>query len=78
MIECFQNDSRLRLPSEGIMPADHPVWTKGGWKVFLNTPEEVWPRIRYVESNPLKEGLPRQSWPFVVLYDNWPLHRRRS
>ena len=57
------------------MPQNHPVWTKNGWKVFLNSPSEVWGRIRYVEKNPLKENLPRQNWPFVVVYDNWPFRK---
>jgi hypothetical protein len=46
------------------------------WKVFLSTPEEVRQRISYVERNPLKEGLPRQVWPFVTPYDNWPFHKQ--
>ena len=75
MIECLQNESRLHLMSHNTVPPDHPVWTKGGWRVFLNTPEEVWARIRYVECNPIKEGLLRQDWPFVVPYDNWPFHK---
>ena len=78
MIENFQNESRTRLIENLIAPAEHPVWTKGGWKVFLNTPEEVWPRIRYVEGNSMKEGLPKQSWPFVVTYDNWPFHKKKQ
>ena len=76
MIELFQEESRRRLGSTGAVSADHPMWTKNGWKVYLDTPEAVWSRIRYVERNPLKEGPPRQSWPFVVPYDNWPFHRQ--
>jgi REP element-mobilizing transposase RayT len=78
MIDSLQRDSRSHRQSLGIIPADHPVWTKGGWKVFLNTPAEVWSRIRYVEGNPMKEGLPRQAWPFISPYDNWPFRARRS
>lgn len=78
MIEYLQSQSRSTLIEGGYAPVDHPVWTKGGWKVFLNAPDEVWSRVRYVEGNPAREGLPRQVWPFVVEYDNWPLHRRRS
>ena len=40
-------------------------WVEGGWNVYLNTPDEVSQRIRYVEANPLKAGLPAQHWPFV-------------
>jgi hypothetical protein len=78
MIDNLQNESRGRLIESQLLPDEHPVWTKGGWKVFLDAPEEVWPRIRYVEGNPMKEGLPKQSWPFVVPYDNWPFHKRRQ
>ncbi len=42
-----------------------PCWGTGRWKV-LDTPDEVRRAIRYVESNPLKEGKPRQSWSFVA------------
>jgi REP element-mobilizing transposase RayT len=66
--------STLRLVDEGIhpfqslKPPDGPppkCWARGEWKVFLNTEEEVERAIRYVEDNPLKEGKPRQRWPFV-------------
>jgi REP element-mobilizing transposase RayT len=75
MIGNLQGASRTWLSKRGLVPKEHPVWTKGGWKVFLNAPDEVWPRIRYVERNPGKEGLPKQTWPFVVPYDNWPMHK---
>jgi REP element-mobilizing transposase RayT len=78
MIDKFQDESRAWLSERNIVPEWHPVWTNGGWKVFLDSPEEVWPRIRYVEGNPMKEGLSRQQWVFVVPYDNWPLHKRAS
>jgi REP element-mobilizing transposase RayT len=78
MIENFQNESRRYLQSLGIVPTDHPVWTLKGWHVFLDSPSAVRGRIRYVEGNPVKEGLAKQTWSFVVPYDNWPLHKRRS
>ena len=34
--------------------------------------------IRHVENNSIKLGLPRQRWPFVIPYDNWPLHKRQE
>ncbi|MCI0335484.1 MAG: transposase [Planctomycetes bacterium] len=76
MIDYFQQESRLWLIKENAVPDWHPVWTQGGWKVFLDTPAEVWSRIRYVENNPLKEGLPKQYWPFVVPYDDWPFREK--
>jgi REP element-mobilizing transposase RayT len=76
MIEILQNESRSRIVESKFVSPDHPVWTKNGWKVFLNTPDEVRQRIAYVERNPVKEGLPRQGWPFVTAYDNWPFHKQ--
>ena len=35
-------------------------WVVGGWFVYLNSPPEVRGRIRYVEENPPKAGLPPQ------------------
>jgi len=41
-------------------------FARGEWKVFLDTEEDIDRSIPYVEENPLKEGLPRQAWDFVV------------
>jgi|SRR5581483_4202099 len=41
-------------------------WTRGEWKVFLNSEDDIARAIRYVENNPVKEGKPAQTWPFVT------------
>lgn len=42
-------------------------WTqRKGWTVYLNSSEDITRSIRYVEDNPLREGLPRQRWSFVT------------
>jgi REP element-mobilizing transposase RayT len=74
MIDYLQSDSRLRLSAENLRTTDHPTWTRGGWKVFLDHPDGVRRTIRYIEVSPVKWRLPKQSWTFVVRYDNWPLH----
>ena len=76
MIENLQTLSRKRL--EHMRPAGHPIWTQGGWKVFLDHPDEVNRTIRYIEQNPIKQKLPQQIWHFVQQYDNWPLHPGHS
>ena len=43
-------------------------WVEGGWNRYLNTPQEIREAINYVEDNPLKVGLPKQSHPFVIKY----------
>ncbi|HEX4132073.1 MAG TPA: transposase [Pirellulales bacterium] len=76
MIAGLQAATRLRLSTAALVPKDHPVWTLNGWHRFLTTPDHVHNVIRYVEENPTRAGLPRQTWPFVIPYNNWPFHRR--
>jgi REP-associated tyrosine transposase len=77
MIEKLQEQTRLLLSESGLRPPDHPAWTRGGYKVFLDTPDDVWRTIRYVEQNPVKQRMPVQAWPFITAYDNWPHHKAR-
>ena len=46
-----------------------PVWGEHGWNVFLSTGDEVDHAIVYANENPLKEGLPRQTWSFITPFD---------
>ena len=78
MIANFQRLSRFALVDHGRLGPDHPTCSGPGWKVFLDEPDDVWRTIRYVEQNPVKIGRPRQHWPFVTPYDNWPLHPGHS
>jgi REP element-mobilizing transposase RayT len=66
-----------RLRADGIHPLERfarpdgsvpEAWAESLWKVFLFAPDEVRRAIRYVENNPLREGLPAQEWEFVVPY----------
>jgi len=74
MIENLQRLSRLRLSRSETIDANHPIWTAGGWKGFLDSPEAVRRTIRYIEDNRVTAKLPCQRWPFVTVYDNWPMH----
>jgi REP element-mobilizing transposase RayT len=78
MIERIQSLSRKRLVETEPRPPEHPVWTSGGWKVYLDHPDEVNRTIRYIQNNPLKIGLKAQHWNFVKPYDNWPFHSGHS
>jgi hypothetical protein len=78
MIEQLQHFSRLRLSADGFREPDHPVWCRGGWKIFLDHPDEIWRTTGYVENNPLPYRMLRQQWDFVTKYDNWPLHEGHS
>jgi REP element-mobilizing transposase RayT len=71
MIQAIQQTSRQALIDAGRRAPTHPVWGGPGWKVFLNTPEDIVRVIKYIRDNPVKAGRPRQSWPFVQTYSGW-------
>jgi REP element-mobilizing transposase RayT len=73
MIVHFQESSRKALlakPQAG-RDAEHPVWGGPGWKVFLNTPEDMARVVKYIRDNPRKAGRAEQHWPFVQEYNGW-------
>lgn len=74
MIANLQTQSRSRLSTTDTIPRNHPLWTTGGWKTFLDSPDAIRRTIRYIEANPATAHRPRQHWPFVTPYNNWPLH----
>jgi REP element-mobilizing transposase RayT len=79
MIDALKEASRQRVIAIGMRAPTHPVWAcGGGWKVYLDHPEEVRRTIEYIEKNPDPLRLPRQQWPFVKTYDGWPLHPGHS
>jgi REP element-mobilizing transposase RayT len=44
-------------------------FSRGGWKVYLDTTDDVHRAIQYVEANPLKEGKRPQRWSFVTRFE---------
>ena len=75
--ELLKGAASERLADEGLHPFQdvfyrngrRPTpWARKLWKVFLFNHADILRSLRYVEENPLKEGKPRQSWPFVVPY----------
>ena len=48
-------------------PQSHPVSGGPGWKVYLDTVDDMWRVVRYVKRNP---RFP-QEWEFVNAYDGW-------
>ena len=57
-----------RLIEEKLHPfgGEHKCWVRGQWKVFLNDDADIRRAIRYVERNPVKDGLKPQRWTFVT------------
>jgi REP element-mobilizing transposase RayT len=58
--------TRDALRASGVVPEGHSVWSDRPYKVFKYTREQVIDCMGYIERNPVKEGLPRQEWDFVV------------
>ena len=78
VVNLLKGEATRELVAEGIHPlaaqagADGKppkAWSRGLWKVFLDSTEDIAGAIRYVKDNPAKEGLPRQEWAFVTEYE---------
>ena len=79
IMEALKRAGTRRLNAEAIHPfVDRPrssgklpsPWAARGWKVFLETPEDMCRAIRYVEQNPLRAGFKEQRWSLVVQYES--------
>ncbi len=71
MISFLQDDSWTAIMESKRWPSDHPVWGGPGWKVFLDTCEDIERTVLYIDDNPVKAKRPRQHWEFVQKYDGW-------
>ncbi len=69
---------RTTLVAEGLVEKEHKVWAERPDAVYLHTAEDIRRVIGYIEGNPEKEGLARQTWGFVKPYDGWPVRRVRD
>jgi len=71
MIDELQHESRDALHDMKRRAIDHPIWGGPGWKVFLETADDIRRVVRYVEENPIKARRAAQRWDFVKPYDGW-------
>jgi len=71
MIANLQERSWEALIAAQRRSSDHPVWGGPGWKVFLDTREDIERTIRYVRDNPVKIDKPVQTYDSVKDYDGW-------
>jgi REP element-mobilizing transposase RayT len=78
MIRNLQHTSAELVRALHLRPDGHPVWGLGGWKVFLDHPDDMWRTMSYVERNPTKHHLKPQRFPFVLPYDGWPLRKQSA
>ncbi len=71
VVNLLKGAATRRLRAEGMAPLDgHSPWAQGLWKVFLDKPIDVRRAIDYVNDNPVRAGLRRQRWLFVVPYES--------
>ena len=71
MIARMQDASKVALRMHGCVPSTHPVWGGQGWKVFLDSADDVYRTIKYIRRNPIPLRKPIQEWDFVKPYDGW-------
>jgi len=65
----FTQSAAQMLRNSPAFGADHPIWSKRPYKVYLKSPAEIRTRIGYVERNPQKEGLAPQHWNFITPFE---------
>ena len=64
----------LSLKQAGLLPEAEqpgrtpPVWARRAWKVFCYSSQDVARCTRYINNNPIKAGLPRQTWRCITPY----------
>jgi REP element-mobilizing transposase RayT len=67
-VQIWENLARATgdsIRAADVVPPAHPVWSARPYKVFLFAWQDVVDRVAYVEDNPGKEGLARQTYDFV-------------
>ncbi|MCH8047699.1 MAG: transposase [Planctomycetes bacterium] len=57
---------QLNLDSLHPLDGAHTPWAEGHWEVYLDTEDEVFRAIEYVNQNPIRGGKTPQNWPFVI------------
>jgi REP element-mobilizing transposase RayT len=71
----LKGEATKQLKREGLHPQAYcatadgklpSAWAEGLWKVYLDSEEQIETAIHYVEQNPIEEGKPSQTWPFVT------------
>ena len=68
MHDELRKTSAIRLCRLADVPDQHPVWSNDKFKKFLSTAEAVERTVRYVQNNPVREGLSPPSCDFVRPY----------
>jgi REP element-mobilizing transposase RayT len=65
LVNKLKGCATRQLRAEELFPISRTCWSRGQWKVFLNSGQAIDRAIRYVERNPIREGMRQQHWSFV-------------
>ena len=65
IVAHLKSKATQRLSQQGENPLPRSPWADGKWGVYLNDDQAIWRAIRYVQDNPIKDGLKPQAWKFV-------------
>ena len=71
MIAGLQDANRTAVQGRGSYTTDHPVWGGLGWKVYLESRDDMQRTVAYIHRNLVHSRQSGQSWPFVRPYDGW-------
>ncbi len=73
IVSHLKSRATHQLRKDGLIAANNPpereassIWARGHWCVFLDSEMDIARAVRYVENNPIKDGLRPQKWSFVV------------
>lgn len=70
IIGHLKSSGTRELKHRGLwLDETRPIWGAHGWNVPLESASAVERAIRYVETNPSKEGKRPQQWSFVTKFD---------
>ena len=78
IVSHLKSRAMHQLHAEGLIGSDNPpepnvcsIWARGHWCVFLNSEADLGCAVRYVENNPIKDGLRPQNWSFVTPFNGF-------
>ncbi len=78
MVRAFLQASHRALVTQRLVDPTHPAWSQDRSVRFKDTPRAVQGAIEYVRGNFVKHRVRPQEWGFVVPYDGWPFHKRKT
>lgn len=78
MIIQAKKTSQMVLAERGLVVDSHPVWSGDIFTAYKDTPNAVRSAIKYIVGNCDKHKITRQTWDFVIPYNNWPFHKHSS